>query len=99
MLRCPQRTSRDKTWVPLRERAAPASSFHSVNLLRCQYHPNSPSVQNGNKKMFILQKNKEPFCKLSVLDPKSSGCITESLYLQGQDEKRVKGINYEIEET
>lgn len=49
--------------------------------------------------MSILQKNKEPFCKLSVLDPKSSGCITESLYLQGQDEKRVKGINYEIEET
>ena len=49
--------------------------------------------------MFILQKNKEPFWKLSVLVPKSSYCITESLYLQGQDEKKVNGVNYEIEET
>lgn len=69
-----QRESTGKISATIREKAAAAICYNFLNLEGCRYHPNSPSVQNGNKNVYFTkeQRVKRTFLKISVLDPKTS---------------------------
>lgn len=53
-----QRESTGKISATIREKAAAAICYNFLNLEGCRYHPNSPSVQNGNKNVYFTKEQR-----------------------------------------